>query len=163
VLKSEYNNFWRKNMESNKIAGILSVILGLIFIIFPIFGTAAVSVLMGISLILFGIVLIIAGFTAFNIIIGILAIIIGLIFVTNIAALSFVFALQFYIIGILLILAGIAGLISGGQISKLASIGIVILGIISFALGGLSINQPMFAAILIGVALIIEGIGLYIE
>ena len=51
----------------------------------------------------------------------------------------------------------------GIGISKLASIGIVILGIISFALGGLSIDQPMFAAILIGVALIIEGIGLYIE
>lgn len=62
-----------------------------------------------------------------------------------------------------MILAGIAGLISGGQMSKIASIAIIILGIISFALGGLSIDQPLFAAVIIGLGLIIEGIGLYIE
>lgn len=150
-------------MEQNKISGILSIILGLIFIICPIFGVAAVSILIGASLIFLGIILILSGFTAFNIIIGILAIIVGFIFVSNIAALSFLLGLQFYIIGILLILAGISGLISGVQISKLASIGVIILGIISFALGGLSINNPIFAAILIGIALIVEGIGLYIE
>lgn len=150
-------------MEQNKISGILSIILGLIFIICPIFGVAAVSILIGASLIFLGIILILSGFTAFNIIIGILAIIVGFIFVSNIAALSFLLGLQFYIIGILLILAGISGLISGIQISKLASIGVIILGIISFALGGLSINNPIFAAILIGIALIVEGIGLYIE
>ena len=150
-------------MEPNKIAGILSLILGLIFIICPIFGAAAVSVLIGISLIFLGIVLILAGFTAFNIIIGILAIIVGFAFVTNLAALSFLFALQFYVIGILLILVGIAGLISDVQVSKFASILIIVLGIISFAFGGLSIDQPIFAPILIGVALIFEGIGLYIS
>jgi uncharacterized membrane protein HdeD (DUF308 family) len=121
------------------------------------------SILIGISLLFFGIILILSGFTAFNIIIGILAILIGLIFISNIAALSFLFALEFYVIGIILILAGIACLISDSQMSKIASILIIILGIISFALGGLSIDQPIFAAILIGVALIIEGIGLYIE
>jgi uncharacterized membrane protein HdeD (DUF308 family) len=150
-------------MESNKIYGILSIILGLIFIIFPVPGTATLSILIGISLLFFGIILILSGFTAFNIIIGILAILIGLIFISNIAALSFLFALEFYVIGIILILAGIACLISDSQMSKIASILIIILGIISFALGGLSIDQPIFAAILIGVALIIEGIGLYIE
>jgi hypothetical protein len=150
-------------MESNKTSGILAIILGLIFIIFPVFGTAALSILIGVSLIFFGIVIILSEFKAINIVVGILAIIIGLIFVSNIAALSFLFALEFYIVGIILILAGIAGLISDSQMSKIASILIVILGIISFALGGLSIDQPIFAAVLIGVALIIEGIGLYIE
>lgn len=150
-------------MEPNKISGIFSVILGLIFIIFPISGTVAVSILIGISLIFFGIALILTGFTAFNIIIGILAIIVGLIFASNIAALSFLFGLQFYIIGIIMILAGIAGLVSDSKISKIASVLIIILGIISFALGGLSFSQPIFAAILIGVGLIVEGIGLYLE
>ena len=150
-------------MEQNQIAGLLSIILGLIFIICPVFGIAAVSVLIGLSLIFLGIILILIGFTAVNIIVGIIAILIGLIFVFNIAAFSFLLGLYFYIIGIILILAGIAGLISGIQISKLASIGIIILGIISFALGGLSIDQPIFAAVLIGVSLILEGIGLYIE
>ena len=150
-------------MEANKISGILSIILGLIFVICPIFSTAALSILIGISLVFFGIALILTGFTAFNIIIGILAIIVGIIFASNIAALSFLLGLQFYIIGIVMILAGIVGLISSSQISKIASVLIIILGIISFALGGFSIGQPLFAAILIGVGLIIQGVRLYLE
>ena len=150
-------------MESNKISGILSVILGLIFMIFPVFGTAALSILIGASLIIFGIALMLTGFTAFNIIIGILAIIIGLIFASNIAALSFLLGLQFYLIGIIMVLAGIAGLISGPQISKIISILIIVLGIISFALGGLSFSQPVYAAFIIGLALILEGVRLYLE
>ena len=133
-------------MESNKISGILSLILGLIFIIFPIFGTAALSLLIGVSLIFLGIILILAGFTAFNI-----------------TALSVLFALQFYVIGIILILAGIVGLISDSQISKIASVLTIILGIIAIALGGFSIDQPIFAAVLIGVGLIFQGIRLYLE
>lgn len=62
-----------------------------------------------------------------------------------------------------MILAGIVGLISDSQIGKIVSVLIIILGIISFALGGFSIDQPLFAAVLIGVALIIKGVGLYLE
>ena len=149
-------------MESNKLSGILSIILGLIFLICPIFSTAFLSTFIGLSLIFFGIAFILSEFSALNIIVGILAILVGLVFVFNITALSFIFGLQFYIIGILLILAGIVGLVSDSQVSKIASILIIILGIISFALGGFSIEQPLFAIILIGVALIIEGIGLYL-
>lgn len=150
-------------MESNQISGILSVILGLIFIICPIFSTAVLSLFIGLSLVIFGIALILAGFSAFNIIIGILAIIVGLVFAGNITALSFLFGLQFYVIGIIIILAGITGLISDSQISKIASVLLIILGIISFALGGFSIDNPLFATILIGLSLIIQGIRLYLE
>ena len=123
-------------MEANKISGILSIILGLIFIIFPIFSSGVVSIIIGVSLFFFGIALILAGFTASNIIIGILAIIFGLLFTFNIDAVSFLLGFQFYIIGIILLLAGIIGLISDTQISKIASVLIIIMGIISFALGG---------------------------
>ncbi|MBQ2635872.1 MAG: hypothetical protein IJG09_04100, partial [Methanobrevibacter sp.] len=102
-------------------------------------------------------------FSAVNIIVGILAIIVGLVFVFNITALSFIFGLQFYIIVILMIISGIAGIISESKFGKIASIFIIILGIISFALGGLSIDQPLFAAVLIGVALIVQGVRLYLE
>ena len=149
-------------MELNKISGILSIILGLIFIIFPFFTTVAFSLVIGISLIFFGVMLIVSGFTAFNIIVGILSIVIGLIFLSNIAAFSFLLGFEFYIIGIIMVLAGIAGLISDSHMSKIASALLVILGIVSFALGGLSFDQPMFAAILMGLALIIEGIILYL-
>jgi uncharacterized membrane protein HdeD (DUF308 family) len=150
-------------MERNQISGILSIILGLIFIICPIFSTAALSILIGLSLVFFGIAIILSGFSAFNIIIGILAIIVGLVFTFNITALSVLFGLQFYVIGIILILAGIVGIISDSQISKIASVLIIILGIVSFALGGFSIDQPLFAAVLIGIALIIQGIRMYME
>ncbi|MBQ2832005.1 DUF308 domain-containing protein [Methanobrevibacter sp.] len=150
-------------MESNQISGILSVILGLIFIICPIFGVAAVSVLIGVSLIFLGLILILSGFRALNVIIGILAIVVGLVFVFNIAALSFLIGLQFYVIGILLILAGIAGLISDSEMPKFASVVVLILGLISIAFGAFSFGNPMFVAILIGVALVIEGIGLYLQ
>ena len=146
-------------MEPHKIAGILSIILGLIFIICPFFGTAVVSVMIGLSLLFLGIILILAQFSALNIVVGLLSIIVGIIFITNIAALSFLFGFLFYVVGIILILVGITGLVSAG--SKLAAIGIIILGIISFALGGFSIDNPIFAAVLIGISLIVEGIGLY--
>ena len=81
----------------------------------------------------------------------------------NIDALSFILGLQFYIIGIIILLAGILGLFSDTQTSKLASVLMIILGIVSFILGGFSLGQPLFAAILIGVALIIQGIRLYLE
>lgn len=151
-----------KNMESNKVSGILSIILGLIFIICPIFSSGLVSVLIGISLVFLGIASILTEFSALNIIIGILAIIFGLLFIFNIDALSFLLGLQFYIIGIILILLGISGIFAEG-VSKLASILIIILGIISFALGGFSITNPLFAAILIGVALIVQGVRIYIS
>ena len=150
-------------MESNQISGLLSIILGLIFLICPIFSTAFLSIFIGLSLVFFGIAFILSEFSPANIIVGILAILVGLVFVFNITALSFIFGLQFYVIGILMIIAGIAGLISDSQFGKIASILIIILGIISFALGGFSIGQPLFAAALIGVALIIQGVRLYLE
>ena len=150
-------------MESNQISGILSIILGLIFIICPIFSTAFLSIIIGLSLIFFGIAFILSEFSAVNIVVGILAILVGLVFVFNITALSFIFGLQFYIIGILMIIAGIAGLVSDSQFGKIASVLMIILGIVSFALGGFSFDQPLFAAIIIGVALIIQGIRLYLE
>lgn len=150
-------------METNQISGLLSILLGLIFIICPIFSTAFLSVFIGLSLIFFGIAFILSKISAVNIIVGILAIIVGLIFLFNITALSIVFGLQFYIIGILLIIAGIVGIFTESKMGKIASVLTIILGIISIALGGFSIDQPLFAAILIGVALIIQGVGLYLE
>ncbi len=62
-----------------------------------------------------------------------------------------------------MILAGIIGLVSDTQISKIASVLIIIMGIISFILGGFSIGNPIYAAILIGVCLIIQGIGMILD
>ena len=161
-FKVNKTNKWRKKMEPHKISGILSIILGLIFIIFPIFSSGLVSIMVGLSLVFLGLTIILSEFSAINIIIGILAIIFGLLFIFNIDALSFLLGLQFYIIGILMIVLGITGLISGENVSKIASIMIILLGFISFIVAGFSLAQPLYAAILIGVCLIIQGIRLYL-
>ena len=83
-------------MGVEKSAGILSVIVGLIFIIFPMFSASFVSVIVGLSLLFFGIS---AAFMGFNMrrqtgyvgiaimIIGIIAILIGFLFIFYIDAL----------------------------------------------------------------------------
>ena len=155
-------------MNNNKIMGILSIILGLIFIVTPVFSTAFVSTLLGISFLLLGIFSILTGIFGGTgmggllIISGILAVILGFILATNIFAIPIIFAFQFYIMGFLMILMGIAGLFSGEQFSKILSILMIILAIIMIALGALTIENPIIAPILIGVSLIIEGVNLFV-
>ena len=61
-----------------------------------------------------------------------------------------------------MILIGVTGIFAGEGVSKIASILIIILGVITLGLGSFSITQPIFAAVLLGVALIIQGVRLYI-
>ena len=150
-------------MQSTKMAGILSIILGLFFIICPVISSGTISIMIGLSLISLGIFEIVANFSVLNIIIGILTILCGFLFMFRIDALSFLLGIQFYLIGFLMIILGISGIFAGPQVSKISSILIVILGIISFALGGFSIAQPLYAAILVGVSLILQGIRFVME
>ena len=55
-------------MEVNKIGGILSVLLGLIFVIFPMFSASVVSIIIGLSLLFFGIIIVFSGINLKNII-----------------------------------------------------------------------------------------------
>ena len=134
-------------MESNKGMGLLSIILGLIFIIFPMFSESLVSIIIGMSLLFFGISAVYTGldmnkyansmYAVPLIVIGIIVIILGFLFIFYIDALSFLVA--FYLF---------------------TSILIFIMGIISIALGAFAWAQPMYIAIIIGLILIIEGVAL---
>ncbi|WP_297825696.1 DUF308 domain-containing protein [uncultured Methanobrevibacter sp.] len=160
-------------MEVNKGAGILSIVLGLIFILFPMFSSGLVSVIVGLSLLFFGISSVYLGYNMRNefdlyskttIIIGIIAIIFGFLFIFYIDALSFLIAIQFYIVGFIMIIFGISGLISRmGSISTFTSILVLIMGVIAIALAAFSINQPVYIAIIIGIVLIIEGVALILS
>ena len=88
-------------MDYSKILGMLFIVLGLLFIIYPLYTSAAVSWIAGICLIAFGFASIIDGFSiwsmmahvsALNILLGICAILIGLLFIYEIDALSFLVA-----------------------------------------------------------------------
>lgn len=160
-------------MQINQIAGILSIVLGIIFIIFPMFSAGLVSVIVGLSLLFFGISSVFMGWnmrsyrdnfsTAF-IIIGIIAVIFGFLFIFYIDALSFLYGLSFYIVGFIMIVFGIAGLLSKSKhISKLSSLLVLIMGIIAIALAAFAMANPAYIAIIIGIVLVIEGVALYIS
>lgn len=161
-------------MDSNKGMGLFSIILGLIFIIFPMISESLLSIIIGLSLLFFGIS---AAYTGLDmkkyannmyanlfIAIGIIAAIFGFLFIFYIDALSFLIAIQFYIVGFIMIIFGISGLISRmGSISTFTSILVLIMGVIAIALAAFSINQPVYIAIIIGIVLIIEGVALILS
>lgn len=160
-------------MNVNKNAGLLLAIVGLIFIIFPMFSAELVSVIVGLSLLFFGISAVFMGinmrhqmsiFPMITIIIGIIAVIFGFIFIFYIDALSFLVGFQFYIVGFIMIVFGVTGLLSQlTRISTFTSIVVLIMGFVSIALAISAVNQPIYIAIILGIVLIIEGIALILE
>lgn len=156
-----------------KSAGICSMILGLIFILLPMISSEVVSIIVGLSLLFFGISAAFMGwsmkdslrpFSIAIIIIGIIAIILGFLFLFYIDALSFLIGLQLYIVGFIMIVFGITGLVSKmTRVSPFSSVLVMIMGIILIALGVFSFNNPLYVAVVIGIVLIIEGIGLILE
>ncbi|WP_407422019.1 DUF308 domain-containing protein [Methanobrevibacter sp.] len=159
-------------MFINRSAGILSIILGIMFIIFPMFFENLVSIIIGLSLLFFGISSVFMGwnmrkeYNAFStafIIIGIISIILGFIFTFYIDALSFLMGLSFYIVGFIMIVFGIAGLMSkSSSISTFSSILVLVMGIIAIALAAFTITKPVYIAMIIGIVLIIEGLNLFL-
>ncbi|AMD16993.1 hypothetical protein TL18_02515 [Methanobrevibacter sp. YE315] len=155
-------------MDSRKILGIIFIILGLLFVIYPFYSAAAVSWIAGICLICFGFASIIDGFSIWSmmahvslldILIGICAILLGIMFIYEIDALSFITAYLFYLIAFVLILAGIFGILfSLDTLSRLTSVLILILGIVAVYLAFASLAQPLYVAIIVGICLIMEGI-----
>ena len=155
-------------METGKIAGIVSIVLGLMFIVFPMFSSELVSAIVGVSLIFLGISIFLMGMTMhsyempFSIVafaIGAITVLLGIGFIFFFDALSFLVGFQFYIIGFIMIAFGITGLIPRfSKISAFSSIIVLIMGVVLIALGAFAVKEPIFIAIIIGVVLIIEGV-----
>lgn len=160
-------------MNNEKAAGIFFLIIGLIFILFPMFSTGLVSIIVGLSLVFFGISAALMGYNLKDeqkevaiaiIIIGIISIILGLLFIFYINAISFLFAFQFYIVGFIMIVFGITGLTSKvTKISNFTSILVLLMGIVAIALGVFAANNQIYLAIIIGIVLILEGIAYLLD
>ena len=158
-------------MDGNKGMGLLSIIVGLIFMIFPVFSESLVSIIIGLSLLFFGITAVYTGldmrryanntYSGSLIVIGIIVIILGFLFVFYIDVLSFLVSIQFYLIGFILVILGITGLLSRvNAFSLFTSVFIFVMGIISIALGAFAWTQPIYIAIIIGLILVIKGVAL---
>ena len=160
-------------MDYGQVLGIIFIILGILFIVYPFYSATAVSWIAGICLIVFGFASIISGFSVWsmmahvsiiNILLGILAMLLGFLFIYQIDALSFLLAYQFFLIAFVMVLFGIFGIFSGPDVlSKVASALIFILGILTVILAFYSIAQPLYAAIFVGICLILEGIVFFVS
>jgi uncharacterized membrane protein HdeD (DUF308 family) len=161
-------------MDGNKTLGLISIIIGLIFIVFPIFSSALISVIVGLSLLFFGISAVFFGWnmrSTYNymlsntaLIIGIIAVIFGFLFLFYIDALPFLVSIQFYIVGFIMIIFGITGFLSRvNNISNFTSILVFLMGIVAIALAIFAQSQPIFITMVLGAVLIFEGLGLYVS
>ena len=159
-------------MESYKIMSIISIIIGLIFIIFPMFSANLVSILIGASVFIFGVALAYTGVISKDIspaystvaaIFGVVMIILGLAFIFGTNAISFLVGLQFYIVGFMLILASVIGLLGGTTINKTGSIISLVLGIVVLFIAMFAANNPILITIIIGIVLIVYGITGYLR
>ena len=159
-------------MESYKIVSIISIIIGLIFIIFPIFSANLISILIGASVFIFGAMLAYTGVISKDIspaystvaaIFGVVMIILGLAFMFGTNAISFLVGLQFYIVGFMLILASVIGLLGGSAINKTGSIISLVLGIVILFIAMFAANYPVLITIILGIVLIVYGISGYLQ
>ena len=148
-------------MESRKIFAIISIIIGLIFIIFPMFSANLISILIGAA----GIISkdISPAVSTVSAIFGVVMIILGLAFIFGTNAISFLVGLQFYIVGFMLIIASVIGLLGGAEINKTGSLVGLVLGIVILFIAVFAANNPILITIILGIALIAHGIVGYLH
>ena len=154
-------------MAHERFAGLLYILLGIMLIVFPMVSSDVLSICIGFALVFFGIAAISKGFVfrgesnkAYSylaIAIGIFSLIFGILFIFSINALTFLTSLEFYIIGIIMMAYGFVGIFYLDGKNKISAILVLILGILVVVFAAFLASQPILIAVLVGVALMIEG------
>lgn len=157
-------------MENKLVYGIIAVILGILIMVFPFASNFVLSAIFGIAFIILGIYYLAVSPHTWNIskatsagyiILGILALICGYILFFNILVFDEFISIYLFVFGFMLIISGIIRLFQKGY-KKAPAILNIILGIITIFLGIYAMMSPIYVAIIIGVALIVDGFGLII-
>lgn len=156
-------------MAETKLPGLLTLILGILVIIFPVFSIFTLSVLTGVAVLFLALWLFLLGVNAWKVsrgagvlyvVLGILGVILAAALAGNVALFSFLAAFWIYLTGIILIIAGVASLFSREhRAGMVAGLSVVVLGVLYIILG-VFVRNPVFLAWLIGLSLVIDGIGL---
>lgn len=155
-------------MAYERFAGLLYMVLGLMLIIFPMFSSAVISVIIGFALVCFGMATMSLGFvfgeefeniySYLTILIGFISLLFGIMFMFFLNALTFLASLQFYIVGIIMMAYGLVGFLYLSEKKyTIYSLIILILGILTVVVAAFLASQPILIAILIGITLIVEG------
>ncbi len=156
-------------MANINMFGLLTLILGILVLVFPFAGVFAVSILVGFGILFLGVILLFQGagiwgdnklISALLLIIGLIAVLVGLDIFGNIYALSFIIGISYYLAGFFMIIMGILGFFTrDAEAHRGSSLLMVFMGIINIILG-LFAMDPYFLAIIIGITLIIDGVTL---
>jgi uncharacterized membrane protein HdeD (DUF308 family) len=155
--------------DKNPLVGIIAIILGLIIIVSPLTGLAAIGLISGLILLIVGIWFLTRGMKErkyekiswlFLFIFGLIGIILGIYFLLNLYAVE-TFGIWIYIItGLMLLVAGFVIILrskSDSRFQKMIGISGVIIGIIYLLVGYFKIN-PIVIGVIIGLALLGYGI-----
>ena len=155
---------------NNVLLGVLTIILGFLVLVFPLFSVFAASVIAGLAIIFLGIWLIAQSFGTWSmskaasiayLLLGIIAIIGGIGLFGNILVFSALVSFWFYFAGFFLIISGIMSFFTKESTAGKGAGGLgIIFGILFIILAAYAWN-PYYLAALIGIWLIIDGITLF--
>lgn len=151
-----------------KFISLLSIIFGLIIIIFPIMGLIGVSSLISLSVLLISIYLLVVGVSiidynksgsVLDLTLGIILLLLSIGLIFNPALLGFLAEITLYLAGIMLIVVGLVSLINNRNSRFGFYIGIagVVLGLL-YIIIGTYIANPIILGTLIGIWLVITGV-----
>ena len=146
---------------------LLSIIFGLILLVFPWFGLWTLSAILGLILILIGVGLLTLGAFTYGsskgaaivfLILGTVGAIVGIGIFGNVEALAALAGLALYISGMILIIAGLVHLFKPRtRFSREVGVVGILLGVLYIILGSLAVD-PRDLSILMGIWMIIAGV-----
>ena len=151
-----------------KFVSLLSILFGLIIIIFPIMGIIGISSLISLSVLLMSIYLLVVGITIIDynssgaildLILGIILLLLSICLIFHPALLGFLAQISMYFAGIMLIIVAVVSLINNRNTRYGFYSGIIgiILGLAYIIIGTYLLN-PVILGTLIGIWLVISGI-----
>lgn len=155
-------------MVKFNLIGVLALIIGIIIMFSPTVGLTAIGILSGVILAVMGI------WMVFNLlnevktsqsvalvwgIFALVSLVLGVSMIFQLVTIEYLGAFYLYITGILIIIAGVLMLSAspGSNIKKYLAIVLLLLGFLYLVIPALNLN-PLYIAIIIGLALIIYGL-----
>ncbi|WP_296883874.1 DUF308 domain-containing protein [uncultured Methanobrevibacter sp.] len=151
-----------------KFVSLLAIILGLIIILFPVFGLVGASSLIGLSVLLMSIYLLVVGVSIIDynssgaildLILGMILLFMSIGLIFNPALLGFLTQITLYLAGIMLIIVSLVSLINNRMSRFGFYVGIagIILGLLYIVIGTY-VSNPIILGTLIGIWLVINGV-----
>ncbi|MDI6881881.1 MAG: DUF308 domain-containing protein [Methanothermobacter sp.] len=154
-------------MVSKKWAGLISLILGIIFLISPVGGVKAISMFSGIILALIGFWMILNALkeryyrrlSLFWFVFAVLLILVGVLLAFQVILIIAFAGFWLYVTGLLFIIAGFIVVFSAWDAHVTRTLGVmgILVGLIYFVVGIIALN-PLFIGVIVGMILTIYGL-----